>query len=320
MNELVTLIVPVYNTERYIDKCIDSLVNQTYKNIEIILVDDDSTDNCSQLCDSWAEKDSRITVIHKENGGVSSARNAALDIAKGDYITFADSDDFLEPDSIETLVVTLHLNNADISVGNYFFDYIDSRETVKLTSKSMVLEKKDILKNYLLDLNIRTEVHNKLYKASLFQNTRFSEGISYAEDFEMNYKLLKQAHRLAMTDKCIYHYVQESGSSSTTEYITVPRADSYKIAQKIVEEQERGSELFECALWRYIVRLYALMMRICKCNDHSFFDKYFDIYRQEILKYKKNIYNGSYRRKQKAATYLLDKFPSAFVYISKNLL
>lgn len=320
MNELVTLIVPVYNTEIYIDKCVESLINQTYKNLEIILVDDGSSDNCPQLCDNWAADDSRIKVIHKANGGVSTARNAALNIANGDYITFVDSDDFLEPDSVGTLLDLLIQNDADISVGNFFFDYIDGRETVKLKSKSMVIDKKNILKDYLLDLNIRTEVCNKLYKASLFNNTRFSEGVSYAEDFEINYKLLKQADRVAMTDKCLYHYVQESGNSSTTEYITVSRAESYKIAQKIVEDQELDRELYECALWRYIVRLYALMTRICKYNDKSFSDKYFDVYRQEIVKYKKYIYKGNYTQKQKAATFLLDKFPSIFVFINKTFL
>lgn len=320
MNELITVIVPVYNVEVYLDKCLESVVNQTYKNLEIILVDDGSSDKSPVICDSWSEKDSRIKVIHKANGGVSTARNAALNIANSDYITFVDSDDFLEPDSIETLLDLLFKNNADISVGNYFFDYIDGRETVKLKSKSMVIDKKDILKDYLLDLNIRTEVCNKLYKASLFNNTRFSEGVSYAEDFEINYKLLKQADRVAMTDKCLYHYVQESCNSSTTEYITVSRAESYKIAQKIVEDQEPGSELYECALWRYIVRLYALMTRICKYNDKSFSDKYFDVYRQEIVKYKKYIYKCNYTKKQKIATFLLDKFPSLFVFINKKFL
>ena len=93
MDEKVSIIVPVYNVEKYLDKCIESIVNQTYRNIEIILVDDGSPDKCPEICNEWAKKDDRIKVIHKENGGLSSARNAALEIAQGDYITFVDSDD-----------------------------------------------------------------------------------------------------------------------------------------------------------------------------------------------------------------------------------
>jgi len=97
MNQLISVIVPVYIVEPYLDRCVQSIVNQTYKNLEIILVDDGSPDNSPAMCDAWAEKDSRIRVIHKENGGVSSARNAGLDMATGSYITFVDADDWLEP-------------------------------------------------------------------------------------------------------------------------------------------------------------------------------------------------------------------------------
>ena len=102
-NELISVIVPVYNVEKYLNKCIQSIVSQTYKNLEIILVDDGSPDNCPKMCDDWAAADSRIKVIHKQNGGLSSARNAALDIAVGDYLFFIDSDDYAEPDMVEFL-------------------------------------------------------------------------------------------------------------------------------------------------------------------------------------------------------------------------
>ena len=115
MNPLISVIVPVYKAEKYLDKCVQSIVNQTYKNLEIILVDDGSPDNCPEMCDEWAKKDSRIKVIHKENGGVSSARNAGLDNSFGDYIGFVDSDDFIENDFYECLYDNLVENGADIS-------------------------------------------------------------------------------------------------------------------------------------------------------------------------------------------------------------
>ena len=111
---LVSVIVPVYKVEKYLDKCIESIVGQTYKNLEIILVDDGSPDNCPAMCDSWAQKDSRIKVIHKPNGGVSSARNTALDAASGEYICFVDSDDVLELDTVKYMVD--NISDADVTV------------------------------------------------------------------------------------------------------------------------------------------------------------------------------------------------------------
>lgn len=114
MNEpLVSVIVPVYKVGKYLDKCVESIVEQTYKNLEIILVDDGSPDNCPAMCDKWAERDSRIKVIHKQNGGVSSARNVGIDAAQGEFIGFVDSDDWLEPDMYDCLVKT-HWNTTPI--------------------------------------------------------------------------------------------------------------------------------------------------------------------------------------------------------------
>ena len=111
---LISVIVPVYNVEKYLRKCVDSIVNQTYKNLEIILVDDGSPDNCGKICDEFAEMDNRVMVIHKENGGLSSARNAGLDIATGEYITFVDSDDYIENDTYEKVVVAINKFDSDL--------------------------------------------------------------------------------------------------------------------------------------------------------------------------------------------------------------
>ena len=116
----ISVIVPVYKVEKFLDRCVESIVGQTYENLEIILVDDGSPDNCPSMCDKWAEKDSRIKVIHKENGGVSSARNAALDAATGDFIGFVDSDDWIEPDMYESLMMRIDETGKDIAVCSYY--------------------------------------------------------------------------------------------------------------------------------------------------------------------------------------------------------
>ena len=120
MEGLVTVVIPIYNVEKYLDRCINSIVNQTYKNREIILVDDGSPDNCPKICDAWAKKDDRIVVIHKENGGVSSAHNKGLDVATGDYITFVDSDDFIEDDMLSSLFNAI--GDAQMAMCGFTFD------------------------------------------------------------------------------------------------------------------------------------------------------------------------------------------------------
>ena len=140
MNEpLVSVIVPVYKVEKYLDKCVESIVGQTYKNLEIILVDDGSPDNCPAMCDKWADRDSRIKVIHKQNGGVSSARNAGIDAVQGEFIGFVDSDDWLEPDMYDCLVKNALEYNADISRCGYFVDWSDHTSYVGSTEKKINL-------------------------------------------------------------------------------------------------------------------------------------------------------------------------------------
>ena len=150
MNGIVSIIVPVYNVEKYLDRCIQSAVNQTYKYLEIILVDDGSKDNCPSMCDEWAAKDSRIKVIHKENGGLSSARNAGLNIFKGNFVTFLDSDDWLEPDAVEAMMLCALQNGADMVSCGFYFDDVQGNSDWENEEKLSFCGG-DIAKNLLLD-------------------------------------------------------------------------------------------------------------------------------------------------------------------------
>lgn len=319
MNWLVSIIVPIYKVEPYLDQCVQSIVDQTYANLEIILVDDGSPDNCPAMCDAWAEKDSRIRVIHKANGGVSSARNAGLNMATGSYIAFVDADDWLEPAAVEILLEQAVSTGADIVVGNYYFDYVDGRSAQALTAEKQIWKQGEIMLAYIQD-RIHPEVHNKLYTGASIGNLRFDPSIGYGEDLLFNYYAFSKARVVAQTDVCCYHYLQASGNSSTTAYMTKNRAESYRVTAEIVKDL-RETPFGSLAVWRHVRTVYALLFRVCNAQGMVYYEPYFSIYRHEILVHKSEIFNSAqYSVKQKVATALLWMAPKAFVQISKRFL
>ncbi len=178
MNEpLISVIVPIYKVEKYLTKCIDSIIVQSYKNLEIILVNDGSPDNCSQICDEYEKKDMRIKVIHKENGGLSSARNAGLDIANGEYIGFVDSDDSIHEDMYKVLYNNLVENNADISQCSIVLD--DSEHTIE-KQKTTIYSGVNFFKA-TVEHKLSMTVWNNLYKAKIWSETRFLDGYYYED-------------------------------------------------------------------------------------------------------------------------------------------
>lgn len=211
---LISIIVPVYNVEKYLTRCVDSLVNQTYQNIEIILVDDGSTDRCGEICDEYAKKDSRIVVVHKPNGGLSDARNKGLDIAKGDYIMFVDSDDWIEKDTCTTIASLVE--GLDVDIVSFGIQLVDDKKIQEIqktdfakiiSSKEAVFamiykQKKQGLLNY---------VCNKVFRKELFNNIRFPVGMLF-EDQDVTYKLMHKANTIYVCDKVFYNYYQRNGS------------------------------------------------------------------------------------------------------------
>lgn len=223
MNELISIIVPVYNVKEYLEKCVDSILNQTYKNIEIILINDGSTDGSKELCDEIAKKDDRIMVIHKENGGVSETRNIGIDKSKGEYISFVDSDDYITPDFCETLYKALKENNAEISSvkfrmvrenGEKIFEEGEDRyNTPSIETK--IYEGNEIIKESLLMKSFKSYVCTKLYKKELLQDNKFKVGTNY-EDLLFNYEVMKQANKLAYINKECYFYLKRRNSITAT--------------------------------------------------------------------------------------------------------
>lgn len=210
--DLISVIVPVFKVEAYLEKCVESITNQTYKNLEIILVDDGSPDNCPQICDSCAQKDKRIKVVHQNNSGAGKARNKALDIAKGDFIAFVDSDDYLSPYMMEFL-------------HGLFSEKVDIVECGYCTTKNNMADFDDISQPYhekrvgnidamranISDTFFRQLIWNKLYRKSVIANIRFPEGKKIDDEF-WTYQVIGNARSLVSTDKVLYAYRQQESS------------------------------------------------------------------------------------------------------------
>ncbi len=222
---LISIIVPVYQVEKYLEKCINSIINQTYKNLEIILVDDGSTDNCPSICNHFQTEDTRIKVIHQENGGLSHARNVGLEISTGDFFGFVDSDDWIEPNMYEVLMSALQETDADIVVCNHLEETDDSIP-IPITSNS--LEKKLYLPKETLKKIISGEnltlyyVWNKLYKKSILSNIRFPTNKIH-EDILWSPQIIGNSRLILSINRPLYHYIIRPGSLTRNKSIAIKR-------------------------------------------------------------------------------------------------
>ena len=207
---LISIIVPIYKVEPYLRRCLDSIVNQTYTNLEIILVDDGSPDGCPQICDEYAAKDNRIVVIHKENGGLSDARNAGLDICKGEYISFVDSDDWVTPTYIEYLIKAIKDNNAELAVCNYTQtkqSYILNIPNTSPPEYEILTSTSAVKKLWSKDNVTFVTSWGKLYKASLFASIHFPNGKIHEDEYT-TYKLLYLSKKTVFLNESHYFYYQ----------------------------------------------------------------------------------------------------------------
>ena len=209
--ELISVIVPVYKTEAYLDRCVQSIVDQTYTNLEIILVDDGSPDNCPQICDEWAKKDSRIRVIHKANGGGAQARNIGLEYASGEYIAFVDSDDYLFPSMYQVLLDILKKTKCDIAECDYHVVDSDTFPNHEQKREFHIYTPQAAIEAHISDRVFKQIIWNKLYKASTIGNVRFVEGKKIDDEF-WTYRVLGNAERLVLIHDKLYCYRQHTNS------------------------------------------------------------------------------------------------------------
>lgn len=216
-NPLLSVIVPVYNVEQYLPKCVESILNQTYRDLELILVDDGTKDNSGIICDEYARKDPRVRVIHKENGGLSSARNAGMDAANGTYITFVDSDDWLEPEGYAHLMELMHRHQVKLVCGgNYDVDSETGERTLGVCpEKEEVISTREMVKRMFLWQGCDSSACDKIYHRDLLENFRYPHG-KVCEDVAVTYKIVLGTDRVVMSERPFYNYLHRSGSISTS--------------------------------------------------------------------------------------------------------
>lgn len=244
MHEKISVIVPIYNVEKYLPKCIESILNQSYNNLEIILVDDGSPDKCGEICDKYAEKDDRIKVIHKQNGGLSDARNVGFKTAVGDYISFIDSDDYLDVDMYSVMTETMKKYGCDIAECAVVSMFGDEKKYPK-TADTEVLQGKDALIKYLkTDGNDipRTAVWSKLFKKDIINDLTFPKGQIH-EDYLFTVTSIFRAKKMAIIHKGLYYHLYTNPHSITNAVFSVK--DLYRVEQlKNIKEflHSNGSE------------------------------------------------------------------------------
>ncbi|MEY8255893.1 glycosyltransferase family 2 protein [Clostridium perfringens] len=213
--KLISVVIPVYKVEKYLKRCIDSVINQTYEKLEIILIDDGSPDNCGNICDYYSKIDDRIIVHHQKNSGVSGARNKGIELAQGDYIGFVDPDDYIEPKLFEELYYVIEKSSADISICG-FKTFGDEKKNHELCNK--IWTKDEALENLLLNKIITSHLWNKLFKKELFNGIEFDLGKRY-EDVRIIHKLFSRAIKVVSIKDSLYnYYIRKDSITGATKH------------------------------------------------------------------------------------------------------
>ncbi len=270
---LISVIVPVYNVEGYLDQCMESIVGQSYPHLEIIVVDDGSTDSSGEICDRWAARDERISVIHQPNGGHSAARNTALNAMTGELVFMVDSDDVLHPEFTQTLLDVMCQTNADIVVGDYVAFYGSEPQFQRVIGELPVRQlnqQEALLAVFYQDKDgFDNSPWGRLYKASLFTDIRFPLGIIY-EDLAIIYPLLKQCNRVSLVNHVLYGYRQHADSSM--KVFSPRRSSVIDVCEGLEHEMQTNDSKYLKAIRSRLLSAYfniLLLSNQDRANDHK---------------------------------------------------
>lgn len=288
MQPKISIIVPVYNVEKYLIRCLDSIVNQTYKNLEIILVDDGSTDRCSEICDTYAGKDKRINVIHKENGGLSDARNRGIEIATGEYLAFVDSDDYIAANMYAVLLERMLNDGSDMAVCNFL--YVDEQEKLLEESNCDIPIINECIETRAA-IHKLTEAKswyyvvawNKLYRKEIFRRLRYPKG-KYHEDEFVIHHIIQNCRLISCVKDPMYYYVQRD-KSITSQSFNLGRMD---IADALIDRYYFAKD-----------HKYRDLKDSCVCTLSAYLWKW----KKYIIN--SDIYMKRYRQIQKNAVFLI---------------
>ena len=267
---MISVIVPSYNVAPYLERCVNSLVRQTYAELEIILVDDGSTDDTGKLCEKLSKSDSRIKVIHKENGGLSDARNAGIDIAKGEFYSFIDGDDFIELDTYEAMIAEMKDPEVSIVAGGFFVTDIKGNTSISMSPKREHFTKEEAFMDLFGKSYISQSSCNKLFRSSLFDNIRYKKGI-LNEDMEILPRLLDVGGHVVLLDKAVYHYIKKPGSITSADY-SMERYKAIDIERDIYRLcKTKYPKLKPYASYYELKSLYEMLLNLMGCKNHKDF-------------------------------------------------
>ncbi|WP_158735766.1 glycosyltransferase family 2 protein [Alteribacillus sp. YIM 98480] len=315
----ITIIIPIYNSEDYLAECLKSVIEQTYKNLEILLINDGSTDKSWEICKYYSDRDNRIIFIDKPNGGVSSSRNCGLKYATGDYVGFVDSDDYLEKDMYERLLCATKNYNADIAECGFYIT-----DSAKKIQKKYKLENNIIYGNYECSYNYVTKKNttnynwNKLYRRSLFNGIRFPH-LDYSEDYVVNVKVHYKCNKKISISGCYYNY-RLNGQSAVNREFSLSRLDTIKAGKEIYKfHEERFSELCPfVALYilNYIRKFYFQVKSSNNPNKLKITKELLTDYRYYYSIIKRNKFEViSYQKKTIISLWLFSLCPCLYHYV-----
>lgn len=304
MNDtLISVIVPIYKVEQYLSKCVDSIISQTYVNLEIFLIDDGSPDSCGAICDNYAKKDNRIKVIHKLNGGLSIARNVAIDVATGDYIVCIDSDDYVAEDYIETLYSLVKNYDAQMAVtsSNPFGEGSEPLITSDENLISKVMTPSDALTKMFYQNDFDTSAWGKIYHRSLFgDDIRYPKGWLY-EDLPTTFLLMMRCQKITYSNYKSYYYLQRANSIEGSSYSPLKYKSCLNIERTLNDERSKMSKevqkALDCRLLSFIFHVFLEVPYSEKKTRADLFNR--------IKKYRKHcLFNSNVRKKVQIAAWL----------------
>jgi len=271
---LISIIVPVYNVEDFLDACLESIVNQSYQHLEVLVVDDGSTDRCSDMCDRWAQRDERIRVIHQTNAGLSAARNTALDAMTGEWVVMVDSDDVLHPGAVALLLQAASTHKADIAVGDYIT--VDEHalpqwpaQAIGANAQARAYSQQEAILAIFYQRQLTHSAWARIYRSSLFDDIRYPVGMLY-EDLAIIYPLLRKCDKVVKVNQVVYGYRQRQSSILGT--FSPRRADVLNICERLESHVLTGEDIYIDAVRNRLLSAYfniLLLSNNDKTHDHK---------------------------------------------------